>query len=190
MPRFAAFLRGMNVGGHRITNGDLRGRFEELGLREASTFRASGNVIFAGPHEPLADTARHIEEGLAASLGYEVPVFLRTASEVRAIAGHQPFAQPRIAASKGKLQVVLLSARPASSARREVLALASDADRLGFGDSELFWLPSGGILESALDFRVIGELLGPMTTRTKGTIEQIAAKYFSPDEESPRGRSQ
>ena len=72
----------------------------------------------------------------------------------------------------------MLSAKPAAKARKEVLALASDEDRLAFGDRELHWLPSGGILDSALDFKSIGRLLGPMTTRTKGTIEQVAAKYF------------
>src|SRR5271154_6761787 len=179
MSEYAAFLRGMNVGGHRISNGELCARFEELGLRDVRTFRASGNVIFTADTEPEDELAAHIEAGLEASLGYAVPVFLRTASEVRAIAAHQPFLMPTIEASKGKLQVVMLSAKPAAKARKEVLKLASDEDRLAFGERELHWLPSGGILDSALDFKTIGQLLGPMTTRTTGTIEQLAAKYFS-----------
>ncbi len=181
MSEYAAFLRGMNVGGHRISNGELGRCFEELGFRDVGTFRASGNVIFAADAavKPLVEMTARIEAGLAASLGYEVPVFLRTASEVRAIAAHQPFLTPTIEASKGKPQVAMLSAKPAAKARKEVLALASDEDRLAFGDRELHWLPSGGILDSALDFKLIGQLLGPMTTRTKGTIEQVAAKYFA-----------
>ena len=176
---YVAFLRGMNVGGHRISSGELRERFEELGFGEVNTFRASGNVIFAAPTEPLAKMAIRIEEGLAVALGYEVPVFLRSVSEVRAIAAHQPFAQSLIAASKGKLQVAMLSAPPTARARKEVLAVTSDEDRLAFGDRELYWLPSGGILDSELDFKVIGKLLGVMTTRTKNTVEQVAAKYFA-----------
>jgi uncharacterized protein (DUF1697 family) len=179
MPRYAAFLRGMNVGGHRITSGELRARFAELGFRDVGTFRASGNVIFVAHAEPLREMAVRIEEGLAVSLGYGVPVFLRTASEVRAIAAHEPFAQPLLAASRGKPQVALLSARPAAQARKVVLALSTDEDRLAFGDAELHWLPSGGILESALDFNLIGKVLGPITMRTKGTVEQVAAKYFA-----------
>jgi uncharacterized protein (DUF1697 family) len=180
MSRYAAFLRGMNVGGHRISSGDLRARFEKLGFGDVSTFRASGNVIFAAAPEPLTEMAARIEDGLEASLGYAVPVFLRTAVEVRAIAAHQPFPQPLIAASQGKLQVAMLSAPPAAQARKEVLALASDEDRLAFGDHELYWLPSGGILDSVLDFnKAIGQLLGPITTRTKNTVEQVAAKYFA-----------
>jgi len=179
MSGYAAFLRGINVGGHRISSAELRARFQELGFSDVSSFRASGNVVFAAPTEPLAQMALRIEQGLANSLGYQVPVFLRTASEVQAIAAHQPFPKSLIATSMGKLQVAMLSAQPAAQARKEVLGLATGEDRLAFGDRELHWLPSGGILDSALDFKVIGRLLGPMTVRTKGTIDQLAAKYFS-----------
>jgi uncharacterized protein (DUF1697 family) len=180
MSEYAAFLRGMNVGGHRISNEDLRARFEELGCGEVRTFRASGNVIFAtAGEEPQDELSARIETGLAAALGYEVPVFLRDAREIRTIAAHRPFAESLVEASKGKLQVVLLSVRPAARARKEVLALADVEDELAFGERELHWLPSGGILDSALDFKTIGRLLGPVTTRTKGTIEQLATKYFA-----------
>jgi uncharacterized protein (DUF1697 family) len=180
MPAYAAFLRGMNVGGHRITNDELRTRFQELGLDEVRTFRASGNVVFAAAaEEPEAELGARIEAGLAAALGYEVPVFLRSASEMRTIAAHRPFAEQPIEASKGKPQVVMLTARPAARAQKEVLALADAEDRLAFGERELHWLPSGGILDSELDFKAIGRLLGTLTTRTKGTIDQLAAKYFA-----------
>ena len=46
MTLHAAFLRGMNVGGQRITNAELRDEFEALGFESVTTFRASGNVIF------------------------------------------------------------------------------------------------------------------------------------------------
>ena len=82
--------------------------------------------------------------------------------------------------SKGKLQVAMLCAPPSAEARKDMLALASDEDMLAFGERELHWLPSGGILDSVLDFnKVTRKLLGPMTTRTKGTIDQVAAKYFA-----------
>jgi uncharacterized protein (DUF1697 family) len=176
---YAAFLRGINVGGHRISSVDLCARFEELGFAEVSTFRASGNVAFAADEEPLAEIVARIEQGLAAALGYDVPVFLRTEKEVRKIAVHQPFEESLVEASKGKLQVAMLSARPAAGTRKQVLTLASDEDRLAFGDRELYWLPSGGMLDSELDLKAIGKLLGLTTTRTKNTVEQLAAKYFA-----------
>jgi uncharacterized protein (DUF1697 family) len=169
----------MNVGGHRISNAELRTHFEELGFSEVSTFRASGNVVFAATDEPPTEIAARIETGLQAALGYAVPVFLRSAKEVRQIAAQQPFAESLIEASKGKLQVMMLATRPTASALKEVLSLASDEDRLMFSGRELYWLPSGGILDSELDFKLIEKLLGSATTRTKNTVEQLATKYVS-----------
>jgi uncharacterized protein (DUF1697 family) len=78
MPRHAAFLRGMNVGGHRITNEELRALFTAMGLRNVETFRASGNVVFAADGETPAKITSRIERELERSLGYAVPTFLRT----------------------------------------------------------------------------------------------------------------
>jgi hypothetical protein len=78
-------------------------------------------------------------------------------------------------ASAGKLQVGMLERAPSPVARRQVLALADESDRLAFGGRELFWLPSGGISESALDLKAIAAAIGEMTLRTMGTVEQIAS---------------
>jgi uncharacterized protein (DUF1697 family) len=180
MSRYAAFLRGINLGRHRrISSAELRSRFEEMGFRDVGTFRTSGNVIFGTGREPLAEMARRIEEGLAESLGYEVSIFLRTAGEIRAVAHHQPFPRTRVEAARGKLQVMLLSAKPASRVRKGVLALATEEDKLAFGDRELYWLPSGSTRDSTLDLKAIGKLLGSTTMRTKGTLDQMAAKHFA-----------
>lgn len=169
----------MNVGGHRLTNDALRAHFTAMGFSDVASFRASGNVVFATHAEPPDEVARRIERGLASALGYEVPTFIRTAQELRAIASEQPFAPEQVSASAGKLQVVLLSAAPSPSARKAVLALDGDSDKLAFGARELYWLPSGGLLESPLDLKAIGKLLGVITTRTKGTMERIVAKHFA-----------
>ena len=175
--RFAAFLRGMNVGGHRLTNDELREHFEAMGFAEVATFRASGNVVFAGDERSVEHVTAHIEEGLTARLGYPVPTFIRGAAEVRAIAALQPFPAASVASSGGKLQVSLLAEAPTRTLRERVLALAGEEDQLAFQGRELYWLPSGGLLESGLDLDAIDRLLGPSTRRTKGTIELIATKH-------------
>ncbi len=179
MADHAAFLRGINVGGHRVTNAALRSAFEQMGFGGVAVFRASGNVVFdAGGESPPAIVSR-VEEALGELLGYAVPVYLRSASEIRSIAQHEPFEPATVAASKGKLQVALLTERPAKPVQAKVLALATEADRLAFAERELLWLPSGGTLDSGLDLKAIDRLLGPHTLRTKATIELIAAKHFS-----------
>jgi uncharacterized protein (DUF1697 family) len=180
MAEFAAFLRGVNVGkAHRVGSGDLRACFEEQGLRDVGTFRTSGNVVFDGSGESVGELTERIEEGLEKALGFEVTVFLRTADEIRAIAAQQPFSASQVEGSKGKLQVSLLTKKPAPGARKSVLALATDEDALAFGDRELYWLPSGGTMESDLDTKAISALLGVSTMRTKNTVDQMAAKYFA-----------
>ncbi len=179
MSAYAAFLRGMNVGGHRLTNGELRAHFVAIGFDQVATFRASGNVVFAAPTEHAREIAARIERGLAAALGYEVPTFIRSAQELQAIAALRPFDARHVRGSAGKLQVALLSERPSPGAREATLALAGEGDRLAFGARELYWLPSGGILDSQLDLKAIGKLLGVITVRTKNTIEQIAARHFA-----------
>ncbi|HEV3048630.1 MAG TPA: DUF1697 domain-containing protein [Solirubrobacteraceae bacterium] len=179
VPSYAAFLRGMNVGGHRLTNDELRAHFQALGFAEVATFRASGNVTFAerAAAAPDPDGVRaRIEAGLERLLGYAVPAFIRSHDEVRAIAAHEPFEPEQLRASAGKPQVSLLASAPAAGARRAVLAMATGEDRLAFGERELYWLPSGGLLQSPLDLDAIDRLLGVGTRRTKGTIEQIAAR--------------
>jgi uncharacterized protein (DUF1697 family) len=83
-----------------------------------------------------------------------------------------------VEASKGKLQVAMLSAQPGKAVRTEVLALATEDDRLAFGDRELYWLPSGGTQRSALNLAAIEKRVGAWTMRTLGTVEQIAGKFF------------
>ena len=73
---------------------------------------------------------------------------------------------------------MLLGSAPDGAARREALALAGDEDALAFAGRELFWLPAGGISESALDMKALERALGPMTIRTMGTVEQIASRHF------------
>jgi uncharacterized protein (DUF1697 family) len=177
MNRYVAFLRGMNLGKRRIKNEELRAHFEAMGLKDVATFRASGNVIFAAPkREAETKLASRVEAELDERLGYDVPVFLRSAEEIVAVAAQEPFPAAKVKKSKGKLQVSLLKKKPSATAKKEVLALATDEDLLAIEGRELYWLPSGGLLESDLDLKAIEKLVGADTRRTMGTIEQIAVK--------------
>ncbi len=178
MDRYVAFLRGMNLGGRRITNEELRSHFEALGGEGVATFRASGNVIFTSAGESEEKLGKRLESGLGERLGYEVPVFLRSASELRAISSHEPFEAKYVATSKGKLQIALLGNKPTASAGEKALTRATDDDRLAIDGRELYWLPDGGLSESDLDLKALAAILGPTTIRTKGTIDQIVGKYL------------
>jgi hypothetical protein len=75
--------------------------------------------------------------------------------------------------------VILMAEKPKASARKTVLALATDRDRLAMRGRELYWLPTAGTQGSDLDQESLGAALGLVTVRTMGTIEQIAAKFLA-----------
>ena len=102
---------------------------------------------------------------------------LRSAEEVRAIAAFDGLSE-EAERSAGKLQVAMLERAPGEAARQAVLELGSEADRLVFEGREMYWLPSGPMTESELRFSMVERVLGPMSVRTKRTVERLAAKYF------------
>jgi uncharacterized protein (DUF1697 family) len=167
--RYAAFLRAINVGGRRITGADLCKPFASMGFGEPSSFRASGNVVFYAARKP---SEGRIEQQLGKELGYEVGVFVRGPAELAELAAAEPF-EPG-----AKYHVMFLKKLPSAAAVEQVLALGTDDDRLAFGPRELFWRPRGRMIESELDLKAVGKLIGVNTMRTNGTVAQIAAKYL------------
>ena len=77
MPPHAALLRGINLGNRRVKMDELRGHFEDLGLTDAETYLASGNVVFGHSGSDLPGLERRVEAHLQEALGYEVATFVR-----------------------------------------------------------------------------------------------------------------
>jgi uncharacterized protein (DUF1697 family) len=178
--RYAAFLRGINVSGRRVSGAALCASFEKVGIRDVATFLASGNVVFedTSAGRSASELTRLLEEQLEASLGFTIPTFLRNGDEVRTMAAYQPFAADIVATRAGKLQVAMLRHAPSTAARQRALAAATEDDLLAIEGRELYWLPHGGTQQSQLDWRPIDAAVGEMTMRTKNTVERIAAKFF------------
>jgi uncharacterized protein (DUF1697 family) len=174
MARYIAFLRGINVGGHKVKMDELRGLFESLDLDNVATFIASGNVIFdsnaaAGPLQ------KRIENHLREALGYDVPTFLRTDAELARIA-EQPF--PDLEGG-GTSYVAFLDRRPPAPARRAVTASSNDVDHLVVHNREIYWHIRGGLMDSTLGTTGLEKALGsvPTTLRNVNTVRRLAAKY-------------
>ena len=91
MPRYVAFLRAINVGGHVVKMADLRKIFESIGFSAVETFIASGNVIFESQARKTSALENKIEDQLKAALGYQVGTFLRSIPELAEIIEKNPF---------------------------------------------------------------------------------------------------
>ena len=91
MYRFVAFLRGINVGGHIVVKETLIEMFNSLGFQNSSTFKQSGNIIFETPDKDTTALTSKIQAKLKITLGYDVPVFLRTIDQLKSILNSKPF---------------------------------------------------------------------------------------------------
>ncbi len=174
--RYLALLRSINVGGRRVTGPELVAVFDGLGLGDGATFLTSGNVIFSTESPVTEET---IATGLGEALGYEVPVFLRSADQVRSLAGSTTMPASVVETSAGKLQLISLKTEPPPATVDEILTHSTADDVLAFENRHLWWLPKGDMSASDLDLKAIERLAGPATIRTRNTINRIAAKFFA-----------
>lgn len=173
----AAFLRGINVGGHTVTNDRLREVFEDLGLSAVTPYLASGNVTFIADSGRREDLVDMIEAHLLDRLGFEAATFVRSRSEIVDIADYDPFG-PR----EGKMHVGFLDAKPDPSVQDEVRSLCQPGDEVHFRNSEMYWHVPGSFMDSALSGPEIGRILGKrVTVRTARTVERLAARL--PDDD-------
>lgn len=90
MRRYAALLRGINVGGRNIIRKDALMRcFERLGFRDVITYLQSGNVVF-GTDDRAAALPERIERALAASFDYPACVVVRSQRELEDVVASAP----------------------------------------------------------------------------------------------------
>lgn len=176
MPRYVAFLRAINVGGHIVKMDRLRSLCEEAGLADVSTFIASGNVLFASKKSPAALEAL-VEKTLKAALGYEVETMVRTGTELEAILSRADGVDGW-AASGATLYIGLLKSAPTAAAAAKVAGLSNSIDRLAVHGRELYWRCDKSFSESTVTGPALAKALGAvaLTTRNVNTIRKIAAK--------------
>jgi uncharacterized protein (DUF1697 family) len=89
--QYIALLRGINVGGHRVTMERLRALFRELNLDDVRSYIQTGNVFFASDTRDGAALRAEIGTHLRRSLGYDVAVCLRTVTQVEELMRRDPF---------------------------------------------------------------------------------------------------
>jgi uncharacterized protein (DUF1697 family) len=177
--RFVAFLRGINVGGHIAKKDQLQEAFAALGFRDVSTFKQSGNIIFTADIQDTENIRTQIETKLRQTLGFNVPVFIRTIPQLMQLLELDPF--------KGQnekdidFQVTFLANVPKQFPLKLPLRIpSSTADIISVCGTEVFSVTRGGgdggkpnpFLESKLKVQA--------TTRNWNIIKAIVEKYREP----------
>jgi len=177
MPKYVAFLRAINVGGHTVKMDYLRSLFESLGFMNVETFIASGNVIFDSTSKSTRALEKKIESFLLKTLGYEVVTFVRSTSELAEIAEHEPFTASEVSASHA-LYIGFLAAEPGQAAKVNLRSLSSKTDEFHLHWRELYWLCRVKFADSEISGPMLAKALGmPTTLRNSTTVKKLAAKY-------------
>ena len=178
MPKYVAFLRAINVGGHTVKMDYLRRLFESLGFTNVETFIASGNVIFDSKTKSGRTLEKKIEAHLQMSLGYEVVTFIRSPADLAAIVGYKPFPDGELKAEGNVLYIGFLGDEPSEEAKQKVLSLRTRIDDFHIGGRELYWLCRKRIGESEVTGQELAKALGMQTTlRNSSTVRKLAIKY-------------
>jgi uncharacterized protein (DUF1697 family) len=174
-----ALLRGINVGGkHRVPMADLRELFAQGGFPGARTYIQSGNVVFAGD---VAGAARaRVAARLAAvaqrTFGFPVPFVLRTARELAAIAGNNPFLAE--GEDPSALHVVFASGPISARAARALDPDRSPPDRFRVAGDVVFLHCPNGVARTKLTADWFDTSLGLTTTvrnwRTVLALRELA----------------
>lgn len=165
MTRFVALLGGINVGGHRVTMERLRNEIASLGYTDVATFIASGNVLLTGPAR--GDHEARIAAHLGGVLGWPVPTYLRTSTEVTSATDLRPFGPT----PEGYTHMVAFC-RTAPDA--SVAAQSTTSDRFEVHGRELHWLVAGKLSDSKITLPKLVKLIGPNTTRNITSLERLA----------------
>ena len=178
MPKYLAFLRAINVGGHTVKMDYLRTLFEEVGFANVETFIASGNVIFDSKSRNTTSLEQTIEKHLRKILGYEVRTFVRATSELTELANYKPFVAAEVNAAGHRLYVGFLADKPSNEAKQKVSSLSGATDDFAVHGREVFWLCRTKLSESAVSGALLEKTLGmPATFRNVNTVRRLAAKY-------------
>lgn len=178
MPKYIAFLRAINVGGHTVKMDNLRRLFEALGFTNVETFIASGNVIFDSSSRSSRALEKKIRTQLHDSLGYDVVTFVRSRDELSVIAKFEPFKRSDMDAEGSTLYIGFLEDSPGKTAKEKLLSAATEIDYFALSGREFFWLSRKSFSQSEFSGATLEKILGMHATlRNVNTVRKIAQKY-------------
>ena len=176
MTRHIAFLRGINVGGHKIVSMvDLGRAFEALGFGAVKTHIQSGNVVFETPRAGRTALVKQIGGALHDLVGSEVAVFLRTTAELEALVARDPFKGAN-AEAEDRLYVTFLPAPPRRVPALPHWSASKDVEIIEVRDADVFSIGHNRNGRYGFPNTVVEKLFDvPATTRNWKTIVKVLA---------------
>ncbi|MGD1252905.1 DUF1697 domain-containing protein [Mycobacterium seoulense] len=171
MTEYAAFLRGVNVGGVNLKMAEVARALTGAGFTNVRTILASGNVVLES-RAGAAAVRKKAEATLREKFGYDAWVLVYDLATVRAVVDAYPF-EPEVDGYQSYVTFV------ADKAVLDELATLGEGagphERIGVGAGVIYWqVPKGGTLDST-----IGKTMGKprykssTTTRNLRTLAKV-----------------
>jgi uncharacterized protein (DUF1697 family) len=178
--RWAALLRGVNVGGNRkLAMSDLKSFILDLGFSGATTLLASGNVVFEAAETDGAALQTLLEREARKRLGLETDFLLRDPRELAAAIAANPFAEAA-GARPGQLVVAFAREKLPGDLPERILAFHPGPERIGVDGRHLYVDFVEGQGRSRLPQAMAKLKLGnPMTGRNWNSVLKLRAMLAS-----------
>jgi uncharacterized protein (DUF1697 family) len=165
MTTYAAFLRGINVGGVNLKMAEVAAALTDAGFTEVRTVLATGNVLLESA-SGVAAVRKKAEAALRKNFGYDAWVLAYDIATVRAIDKAYPFERE----VDGYQSYVTFVADAA--VLDELAALGENAgadEKISRGDGVIYWqVPKGSTLDST-----IGKTMGKPRYKSSTTTRNL-----------------
>jgi|SRR5437660_654456 len=171
MTRYAAFLRGVNVGGVNLKMAEVAKAFEEAGFTNVRTILASGNVLLESGSGVEA-VRKKAEKALRDAFGYDAWVLAYQMEAIAQISEAYPF-EREVEGSHSYVTFVT-----DENVLDELAELGKDAgpdEKVKRGKGVIYWqVPKTGTLDTT-----IGKTMGKRryksstTTRNLRTVDKV-----------------
>lgn len=177
MPLSVAFLRGLNIGGHRVSMDSLCSILTEAGVRDVSTVIASGNVLFEMGRGNPAKFEKKIASALKKGLGYDVDTFVRSLEDLVRIAESAILAEAKELEFNLHIMFLKEPATPEMASAFSELETPDDLFRVD--GREIYWIRNGRMTDSEMKEKHLRAALGKRTntSRNQNTILRIVKKF-------------
>lgn len=170
--KYAAFLRGINVGGRTsIKMERLREVFAGLGFENVKTYIQSGNVVFETAETDDTKLAAKIEAAVEKEF-FKTPVMVRSIDEIKDAVENNPFAGEEF---EDKLfHIVFLAEKLSDEKAAMLLSNNRESENFAVRNREVYCLLRDGVADSLLGKKYIdNKLKMPATARNWRTINKI-----------------
>ena len=171
--KYAAFLRGINVGGkNKIKMETLREVCAALGFENVKTYINSGNIVFETAKADDKKLADRIEKAIEQEFGLKIKTMARSRAEIEGIVENNPF-DGQFENDKD-LHVFFLDEELAEEKRDLLLSNNSATEMFAVRGREIYCLLRVGVLDSLMGKDYIGKKLKvSATARNWRTVNKI-----------------